>query len=168
MGITNLMSVSDGLPRTFFCQKVKNRRFMKKQTDGKVLIYRQSRHFFFFNNMNKIILPTSTAKWRVKNSTSHLGKGLKKRKKSTSISKKIAAFSIVKGILYHFLLNVWTFEISSPRKKRLHFVKFFLLFNWKKPESVFKSVEIFLLPHYGDTKQEAEVSSRLKRHTGKN
>ena len=48
---TTLMSVSNGLYPSFFCQKMGRTQPMKKEMDGEVFISRQSWHFPFIDNM---------------------------------------------------------------------------------------------------------------------
>ena len=59
-GITILMCNSDGLHPYFLCRKMEKTRSVKKEMDGEVFISRQSRHFPFIDNMNKIFFPIFT------------------------------------------------------------------------------------------------------------
>ena len=48
-GIITLMSISDGLDRTFSCRKMEKTRSVRGEMDGKVFISRESRHSFLFD-----------------------------------------------------------------------------------------------------------------------
>ena len=75
VGITTLMSISDGSDRTFFCRKMEKTRFVKEGMDGRVFISRQSRHpFSLINIMIKVLFPICTFIWRVNNYVSRQGK----------------------------------------------------------------------------------------------
>ena len=74
-GITTLISISDGSDRTFFCRKMEKTRPVEEEMDGRVFIYRQSRHpISLINNMTKVLFPNCTLIWRVNNYVSRQGK----------------------------------------------------------------------------------------------
>ena len=74
-GITNLMSISDGLDRTFSCRKMGKTRSVREEMDGRVFISRQSRHpFSLINNIIKVLFPICTLIWRANNYVSRQGK----------------------------------------------------------------------------------------------
>ena len=64
-GITTLMSISDGLDPIFFQRKMERTRSMKEKMVREVFISRQSRHFSFMDNLNKVLFPICTLNWRV-------------------------------------------------------------------------------------------------------
>ena len=55
---------------------------MKIEMDQKVIISRQSRHFFFVNNFIKVLFPVCTLIWLVNNYVSHQGKGINRSNES--------------------------------------------------------------------------------------
>ena len=86
LGITTLMSISDGLDPCFFRRKMEKTWSMKEELDGEVFVSRQSRQFsFIVNNMIKVIFPICTLNWRVNNYVYHQEKGIKKRNETTFI-----------------------------------------------------------------------------------
>ena len=54
-GISTLMSVFDGLHPCIFHRNMENTRCMREEMDGKVFIFRQSRHFSFVTIMIEIL-----------------------------------------------------------------------------------------------------------------
>ena len=65
-GISTLMSFSDGLSPSIFCQKTERTRPMGKEMDGKVFIYRLIWQFYvdvFF----KVLFHICTLTWHVNN-----------------------------------------------------------------------------------------------------
>ena len=83
--ITTLMSIFDGLDPYFFSRKMEKTRSMKEEMDGKVFISRQSWHFSFIDNINKVIFPICTLNWRVNIYVSRQGKSINKRNESTIV-----------------------------------------------------------------------------------
>ena len=65
MGVTTLMSTSDGLDPYFFRRKKEKTRFMKEEMDGELFVTRQSWHFFFLDTMIKVLSRTCTLNRRV-------------------------------------------------------------------------------------------------------
>ena len=73
--ITSLMSISDGSDPYLFCRKMEKTRSLKEEMDGKVFIFRQSRHPFpLMINMIKILFPICTLIWRANSYVSRQGK----------------------------------------------------------------------------------------------
>ena len=56
---------------------------MKEETDERVFISRQSRHFPFKGNMIKAPFPICTLIWHVNSYVYRQGKGINRRKEST-------------------------------------------------------------------------------------
>ena len=56
--ISTLMSNSDGLGPYISRRKLEKTWFLGKEMDGKLPISRQSRHFWFVNNLIEVLLPT--------------------------------------------------------------------------------------------------------------
>ena len=77
------MSISDGLDPYFFRQKMEKTRSMKEEMDGEMFISRQSRHFFFLDNMIKVLFPTCKLNWRVNNYVFRQRQGINRRTEST-------------------------------------------------------------------------------------
>ena len=70
-----MMSISDGLDRTFSCRKTEKTRSAREEMDGKVFISRQSWHLSpLINTMIKVLFPICTLIWRVNNYVSRQGK----------------------------------------------------------------------------------------------
>ena len=51
--------------RSFSVQNMEKTRPMREEMDKKVFIFRESRHFFFLVNMNKVVFPFCTFTWRL-------------------------------------------------------------------------------------------------------
>ena len=74
VGITTLLSISDGSVRTFSVERWKRRGpWGKKWTEGCLFPARVG-IFSFVNNMIKVLFPICTLIWRVKNYVSRQGK----------------------------------------------------------------------------------------------
>ena len=56
-GMITLMSISDGLYPSIFCQKIERTPFTKEEMDGNVFIFRHSRHFHLNFMMIKVFFP---------------------------------------------------------------------------------------------------------------
>ena len=57
IGITTLISVSDGLDPYLFCREMDKTRSEKEGMDGEVFIPYQSLHFPIIDNMIKVLFP---------------------------------------------------------------------------------------------------------------
>ena len=68
-----------------FCQKMEKTRPVREETDGKVLISRQNRHFLFVDNMIKILFKFSTLTWPANSYVSRPGKSINWRNERTII-----------------------------------------------------------------------------------
>ena len=73
-GITNLMSISDGSDRTFFCRKKGRGPCREKWTEGCLFPARVGILFPLIDIMIKVLFPTCTLIWRVNNYVSRQGK----------------------------------------------------------------------------------------------
>ena len=121
------MSISDGLDPYNFCQKMEKTRCMKERMDGKLFIFRQSRHFSFKDNIIKVLFPMCTLKWRVNKYFLRQGKSINRRNQSTTMLREIVAFwysflqlEVASGkafhnvspICRHFMINLQAIESS--------------------------------------------------------
>ena len=57
-GIITLISISDWSDPYIFRRKMEKTRSVKEEMEGKLFIYRQSRHISFVTIMNKVLFPT--------------------------------------------------------------------------------------------------------------
>ena len=80
-----MSTISDGLDTYIFLLKDGNKQYMKGKMDGKMFIYRQSRHFSFIDNMIKVLFPICTLNCRVNNYVSRQRKGINRRNERTFI-----------------------------------------------------------------------------------
>ena len=83
-GKSTLISISNGLESYIFCQKMEKTRSGKEEMDGKVFIYRWSRHFSFVNDIINVLFPICTSNWRVNIYVSRQGKGINRKNEITN------------------------------------------------------------------------------------
>ena len=111
MGIRTLISVSNGLDPYFFRLKKEKTRSVEEEMDGRMFVSRQSRHFSFMNNMNRVLLLICTSNWRVDFYVSRQGKDINRRNESTIINKlyNFVAFGIIPFEVINYLLSLKIF-----------------------------------------------------------
>ena len=71
-GINTLMSISDGLAPSVFCQKMETARLMREEMDGRVVYFPPESAFFNFDViLSEILIPICTLTWRANTYVSH-------------------------------------------------------------------------------------------------
>ena len=63
---------------------MENTQHLRREMDGEVFSLRLSWQFCFVNNLNEVFFPTFHLIWRVNSFVSHHGKGINRKKESTS------------------------------------------------------------------------------------
>ena len=86
------MSISDRSDPYSFRLKMEKTRSVKGKMDGRMFISRKSWHFYFINNMIKVLFPIFTLIWRVNNYVSRQRKVYIGEMKVVLILYKIVAF----------------------------------------------------------------------------
>ena len=68
VGLNTLLSISDGLRPSIFCQKMEKARPIREEMDGKVVYFPPESAFFTFDVIiYKVLFPICTLTWRVNN-----------------------------------------------------------------------------------------------------
>ena len=158
----------DGFDPSFFCRMMEKTLSMREEMDKKMFISRQICNFSFVNDMIEIFFPICTSNWHVNNYVSRQEKGVKRRKKLHLLLYKLQTLVLQKDFCFFFNSFYWWKLFPSERGDCISLKTSSVNKNLKKNlNSVFKTVELFPLPHYGHTKERAKVNSCLERYARK-